>query len=913
MGIKNSDFQKNFRGLSLALTVLFLLSMTVSTFAGSYFLSPSFGLGDTDNRATYAYFADGCDEVSFTSIEQAKELVSGVEQTNMCGAGQYYKITTTEECEITWTMTPSDATTDFDMYGFVNDSNVLDYACAPFSDVGVEETCSEVMPAGTYYAFNEWYTGDGSYSIKVDVVCDSIPQECDSESFLTAETAKDLVSGEAQANMCGEKQFYEVTTTDVCDVTFTMIPSDATTDYDLYAFLGDDGVTYDCGPYLDAGLNEVCVMEGLPAGTYSAYTEWYEGNGTYSIQSDVVCDSIPQECDSESFLTVETAKDLVSGEAQTNMCGTERQYYSITTDQTCNVTLTMSPSDATTDYDLYAFLGDDGVTYDCAPYLDAGLNEVCVMEALPAGTYSAYTEWYEGNGTYSIQSDVVCDSIPQVCDSNSFSSIDAAGELESGFEQSNMCGADQFYSVTTTDVCDVSWTMTPSDSNTDYDMSAFLIDENNLTFECSLELDAGVTEVCAMEALPAGTYFARNIWYTGEGTYSIQVDLNNCPQGIPRPTVVTTSINMGDITDEDVDSNFVLQVAYSEDMNTQINPTITFITEEAESANTLYDCLGNWTDVNVFDYICNIQDLNVVDSVDLEIADAQSAISGKLQVEFSTLDYFTIHTGEDSNVPQVIVEKFDLNLIDGNIIIVSAMDGNVEIDINASASMPITLAVGTLNSWPQNGSWLDLGKCIDIDAPDLNGNMHFALIKLHYSDAELTAKGIDESTLRLYSYNSDTNSWVISDAPNGGVDTVNNYVWATTEHFSVWAAFGSAPAAPPVNTGGGGGSSRRPTTGAAPTPVEEVPVTSEVPSSNDTTPQVTTPTSPVVDSEVSGSENLTESSVTATDATDSPSAATGFFGLGNVGTYGIVILVIVAIFIIAGLILVSAKKVDEEQ
>jgi hypothetical protein len=146
--------------------------------------------------------------------------------------------------------------------------------------------------------------------------------------------------------------------------------------------------------------------------------------------------------------------------------------------------------------------------------------------------------------------------------------------------------------------------------------------------------------------------------------------------------------------------------------------------------------------------------------------------------------------------------------------------GNVTLDIDASVDNTVGISVVESPTHPNSGvvGIPALGKFVEITAPLLLGNMNSVLIKLSYTDAEVAAAGIDESTLRLYYYNTATSAWDIFDAPNGGVDTVNNYVWAITNHFSAYGAFGSAPPAPPapappapvagssIGGGGGGGS-----------------------------------------------------------------------------------------------------------
>ncbi len=63
-------------------------------------------------------------------------------------------------------------------------------------------------------------------------------------------------------------------------------------------------------------------------------------------------------------------------------------------------------------------------------------------------------------------------------------------------------------------------------------------------------------------------------------------------------------------------------------------------------------------------------------------------------------------------------------------------------------------------------------------------------LRIYYTDAEVAAAGIDESTLKLYYWNATSDSW---ESPlSSGVNTVDNYVWAKTNHFSSWGMFGNS-------------------------------------------------------------------------------------------------------------------------
>jgi hypothetical protein len=81
------------------------------------------------------------------------------------------------------------------------------------------------------------------------------------------------------------------------------------------------------------------------------------------------------------------------------------------------------------------------------------------------------------------------------------------------------------------------------------------------------------------------------------------------------------------------------------------------------------------------------------------------------------------------------------------------------------------------------------------------------IIKVYYTHEEVSTANLDESTLRLYYYNTISGKWVKYDSPNGGVNTTNNYVWANTTHFSDWGIFGTALASATTSTSSGSGGS----------------------------------------------------------------------------------------------------------
>ena len=94
-----------------------------------------------------------------------------------------------------------------------------------------------------------------------------------------------------------------------------------------------------------------------------------------------------------------------------------------------------------------------------------------------------------------------------------------------------------------------------------------------------------------------------------------------------------------------------------------------------------------------------------------------------------------------------------------------------------------------------------LGKYLQIEADSaVLGDMANTEIRVYYTDAEVSAAGLDEASLRLAYYNATSGSWQKYDSPNGGVNTTGNYVYAVTNHFSIWGIFGNTPS----STAGGG-------------------------------------------------------------------------------------------------------------
>ncbi len=126
------------------------------------------------------------------------------------------------------------------------------------------------------------------------------------------------------------------------------------------------------------------------------------------------------------------------------------------------------------------------------------------------------------------------------------------------------------------------------------------------------------------------------------------------------------------------------------------------------------------------------------------------------------------------------------------------------VEIHSDNGFNATVVMETFDDVPTGvtGFALEkLGKWIEFDTSSTEGNMSWAIIKIPYTTAELTAAGLNESSLVIEYYNETSDTWtrygaVCGLAPCGGVNKTGNYVWANTTHFSGYGVFGTAPVTP---------------------------------------------------------------------------------------------------------------------
>jgi len=127
-----------------------------------------------------------------------------------------------------------------------------------------------------------------------------------------------------------------------------------------------------------------------------------------------------------------------------------------------------------------------------------------------------------------------------------------------------------------------------------------------------------------------------------------------------------------------------------------------------------------------------------------------------------------------------------------HIIVNATEEANTWLNITTGANVTGSIAIA---EYSDNVRLVDpttvteLGRYIDVIVDnDTNNNISFAEIRVDYTDAEITAANLIESTLRLYKYNDSSATWDL--VSPGGVETTDNYVWGNVSSFSSFGVFG---------------------------------------------------------------------------------------------------------------------------
>ncbi|MBL7054586.1 hypothetical protein ISS05_02420, partial [Candidatus Woesearchaeota archaeon] len=152
---------------------------------------------------------------------------------------------------------------------------------------------------------------------------------------------------------------------------------------------------------------------------------------------------------------------------------------------------------------------------------------------------------------------------------------------------------------------------------------------------------------------------------------------------------------------------------------------------------------------------------------------------------------------------------------DEYVIINATEEANTWLNITTSADVNASIAIAEYSdniALVEPTTVTELSKYIDVVVDNVtNNNISFAEIRVYYTDAEVTAANLQESTLRLYKFNENTSVWDL--ITPGGVDVSANYVWGNVSSFSTFGVFGDVVGATPAATTEASGGT--PSTGAS--------------------------------------------------------------------------------------------------
>lgn len=208
---------------------------------------------------------------------------------------------------------------------------------------------------------------------------------------------------------------------------------------------------------------------------------------------------------------------------------------------------------------------------------------------------------------------------------------------------------------------------------------------------------------------------------------------------------------------------------------------------------------------------------------------------------------------------QVIVAGIDTTVTNPDSINETGIDFYADITTNTGVAENVEITYSNTNLGGAYGLNA-LGKWYNI-TPQGPINLSHWILKIYYTDAEVA--NLKENTLRISYYNETSGNWEDYNAPRGGVDTANNYVWANLTHFSVYGVYGTRKITYTGGGGGGGGGSYTFLT----TTNDTAPV--------DTTPPVTNPPATNTGNENSDNSANTGSSDNAGSTDGSTDVQTG--------------------------------------
>ncbi len=161
-----------------------------------------------------------------------------------------------------------------------------------------------------------------------------------------------------------------------------------------------------------------------------------------------------------------------------------------------------------------------------------------------------------------------------------------------------------------------------------------------------------------------------------------------------------------------------------------------------------------------------------------------SAVSGNyvFRTSYVYVGNATTMVANQTTTVEVPKENISMDIMTGE----NVTNATITVKTSSSSQVNATLSVPALN------------KYIEVEtSSDVRDAIKSVMLKVYYTDAELNASGLNESSLAIYWYNTTSLEWVklsttIPWVYGTGVNTTANYVWANVSHFSDYAVGGEA-------------------------------------------------------------------------------------------------------------------------
>jgi len=151
-------------------------------------------------------------------------------------------------------------------------------------------------------------------------------------------------------------------------------------------------------------------------------------------------------------------------------------------------------------------------------------------------------------------------------------------------------------------------------------------------------------------------------------------------------------------------------------------------------------------------------------------------------------------------VPGIVVSEItrpDLVSATNPFIVNATQDASTYLSIS-QISHPVTIIIKNVTQpegvQPPPGTWKVLGTYVQITVNNTDVTVN-ATIRIYYTLDQLTAAGLDESTLKIHYWNATSQEWIQVESR---VNSDEHYVWAVINHFSLWAVMGQPATAFPL-------------------------------------------------------------------------------------------------------------------